>query len=367
MPYGKGGELEHYASEQWRERLVQFAEVKNTADWVKPDFPHLPFKLEEGKPTPLGMFAEMSFPTELHRRLKQDNEGKRLLEVAPEHRRSALLGRAIFQDAQGRLYRDVDIKGIGSIEVPFANKEVYVTRPGPIIDFGGTARRGLLDYDLAVYDRDMSEAFLRAGIGTSRTVGIVKLDELIVDEKRITIAEAKNRAVLNYQIQPALEIRAFGTKTRIQDLESHKNPELLLDDARLLVSQMVEKKDAMQLSYPGYFSWLAKTLGKNVALMHKNGWHHDFLTPHNIALDGRIVDLDSVSNLETEADQHNDWVDARRSLSMFASEIAQMGKAKFGELSADLFHAFEKSYDEAFPLEERKQYFANIAKKEEAA
>lgn len=361
LPRGKGGELEQYASKHWRERLVQFSEVKNTVEWVNPDFPHLPFKLEEGKPTPLGMFAEMSFPTEAHRRLKQEGMGKRLLEVAPEHRRTALMGRAIFQDAQGRLYRDVDIKGIGSLEFPSAGEGVHVTQPGSELDIG---RRGLLDSDLALYDRDMSEAFLRAGISTSRTLGIIKLEELIVDEKKITLEEAKSSGLLDAEFQPALEIRAFGTKTRIQDLESHQDPELLLNDARMLVSQMLGKKDDAQLSYSEYFAWLAATLGRNVALMHKNGWHHDYLTPHNITLDARIVDLDSVSDLTKENARGTEYNAARGSLSMFCSQVAQLGRARFGKLSDIMLHTFEKNYDDVFPQEERNRYFANLEKGE---
>jgi len=368
LPTGKGGELEQYASEHWRERLVQFAEVKNTVDWVNPDFPNLPFRIEEGKSTPLGMFAEMSFPTELHRRLKQDSEGRCLLEVSPEHRRSTLLGRVIFQDAQGNLYRDVDIKGIGSIEFPrffSGSKNAHVTQPGGELDYT-LGKRGLLDYNLALYDRDTSEAFLRAGISTSRTVGIIKLEELLVDEKRVGLEEVRNRGLLDPSFQPVLEMRAFGTKTRIQDLESHENPELLLNDARALVSQMVQQKGDIHLSYPDYFLWFAKTLGKNVAHMHENGWHHDFLTPHNITLDARIVDLDSVGDLTTERGRNGDWTAARGSLSMFASLVAEMRRAKFGELSTLMRETFERSYDEVFPQEARKRYFANT-KREAAA
>ena len=43
-----------------------------------------------------------------------------------------------------------------------------------------------------------------------------------------------------------------------------------------------------------YFEWFAKTLGENVGIMHRNGWTHRYLSSHNVTLDCRIVDLDSV-------------------------------------------------------------------------
>ena|SRR3989344_2830880 len=52
---------------------------------------------------------------------------------------------------------------------------------------------------------------------------------------------------------------------------------------------MAEKAD--------YFDWFTKTMAVNVARMHNKNWVHGYLTPHNITLDARIVDLDSVETM----------------------------------------------------------------------
>lgn len=36
-------------------------------------------------------------------------------EVSGSHTRSGILGRVIFSDKEGRLYRDIDLKGIGYV------------------------------------------------------------------------------------------------------------------------------------------------------------------------------------------------------------------------------------------------------------
>jgi hypothetical protein len=50
--------------------------------------------------------------------------------------------------------------------------------------------------------------------------------------------------------------------------------------------------------------WFAKTLGKNIGLMHSNGWAHGnpyiYSTPSNVTLDCRIVDLDTVLDRTSE-------------------------------------------------------------------
>lgn len=57
-------------------------------------------------------------------------------------------------------------------------------------------------------------------------------------------------------------------------------------------------KDPAEFSKKEYLTWLAETLGINVARMHNSGWFHGYLTTHNITLDGRITDLDSVGWLD---------------------------------------------------------------------
>lgn len=88
-----------------REKLTLPVEnVKNTVVSINPAFPEAPFKLEQGKPTRLGLFFTSS----------QTKEAKSLT-ISPEEKegRSGLLGSIVFRDKDGLLYRDVDLKGTG--------------------------------------------------------------------------------------------------------------------------------------------------------------------------------------------------------------------------------------------------------------
>ena len=69
-----------------------------------------------------------------------------------------------------------------------------------------------------------------------------------------------------------------------------------------------------------YLFWFAETLGKNVGLLHAHHYSHNYLSPHNITLDARIVDLDSVVSFARASEEekmevkNDDYNDARISL-----------------------------------------------------
>ena len=112
-----------------------------------------------------------------------------------------------------------------------------------------------------------------------------------------------------------------------------------------------------------YLRWFSRTLAENVARMHKAGFIHGYLTGHNITLDCRIVDLDSVvpgpKITSAESMQQNflrgtdytldpyrkDFYSARENLSRFYFElIIAPGLEKQSYNSTDLNKEFLEKY-----------------------
>ena len=304
------------AKQRWenpREFFALFDKVDNKVIFTNDDV-LFPLKMKEGEPSPLGIFAEKVLSDRLKRAEQLSPEEKeKIVEVCEGHKRSALLARAIFRDKEDRLYRDIDVKGIGMIEWQWPEgKGLGVEISSRLGEPSGGGRGGLLDENLAFYDMQMSEEFYKAGIRTSRVLGIIRLNELIKDGKRISLEEARKGGIIDKEFSPVISVRAFGTKARVDELINMPSGDiegrsLLLKDAQELVEQELGKKFS---STEEYLEWFAKTLGKNVGLCHKNHWAHGYLSGHNITLDCRIVDLDGVTKSRDFDDFKEDIADA---------------------------------------------------------
>jgi hypothetical protein len=324
--------IEKKISQEPENSLLVFEKVRNKVVYVNPEI-IAPLKLEKWEESPLGLFAKAALAKGYE--LKPDEQR---LESWPEHRRSALLGKVIFKDKDGRLYRDIDLKGIGYIG---KNK---VLEPGKNISTLGSWRgaevEGFLESEEARRERDAQENFLKAGIRTARTLAIIELKEIIFKGEKISLSEARKREVIerkinrglriltgkeSFPLDPVVQVRAFGTKARIRDVlykdkdnKREQQSKIFLNDAKKLVSQEIGKDLS---SNKDYFEWFAKTLGANVALMHKNGWYHQYLADHNITLDCRIVDVGHVDKLKTEKQRLRDIKWAMDSLKLFADRL----------------------------------------------
>jgi len=304
LPIGTGQEF-------WEERkkeTLPAQEIKNTATWVNPAFKDTaPFKLKEGEPTNLILFLTQP---------KESNHGaqkaKRKLVILPEleRGRSGLLGQIIFSDQDGRLYRDLNIKGVGLFEKAVENGGYTASPVRP------TARDneilGIFDYEDAVKDAAWAEELLKAGIRTYRIVAIVDLHEIVYSRgEMVSVEEAKKMHILYSDSRPVAEIRAFGTKERISHLAhpSSKRLKAALKDTKALVAQELGKDD---LTFEDYAEWFAKTLGEQMARLRKAGLVHGNLFSQNITLDCRIVDLDTVKRIKeidfSEKDPHKNEV-----------------------------------------------------------
>jgi hypothetical protein len=219
------------------------------------------------------------------------------------HGRTAFAGQVVFRDRDGNFYRDLDVKGIGYIGSSYSGdrlKAGAVERPGPMGE-PGTAH-GIATRSHITNDRNFSEMFLRVGIRTYRYIAITELGE-IVDEggRKISIQEAINRGIIDEETQPVIALRAWGTRMRIEDLRDTSDCEKNIEDARILVAQELGKKPS-EFTQEEYLKWFVSTLGEQVAKMHRRGWRHKYLTEHNITLDCRIVDLDSVEDIHKDAE-----------------------------------------------------------------
>ncbi len=264
-------------------------EVKNRVLWVNPNFPELPLDLPTNKELEEAGDKGEEISSKLGVFLTPLKQGDRSLEVLPEHGRSGGLGRVIFRDRQGKYYRDLDAKGIGYSDYQRGLETVGGIQVEGVKTKGGPESYGLLNLADAYKDMETSEEFLAKGIRAHRVIAIISLREIVDKEgNRVSIEDAKKRGILSENSKPVVEIRAYGTKHRIQSA----SPETI-NDARTLVAQELGK-DPKKFNNKEYFFWMAETIAKQVALMHKNGFFHGYLTRHNITLDGRITDFDSV-------------------------------------------------------------------------
>lgn len=323
--------------------LVRFVPVANEVLEVNRNI-YYPLKLKKGKRTPLGVFAHSA----LDKKIVQTPSHALLFKCWPDHKRSALLGRMRFADKQGRLYRDIDIKGCGYLEAdqPRTRGPIGVRPAGLMLDSNHSNRGGLLEKDIALYDFEISEQLLKWGIRTSRTLAVVSLKEIVGFGKTIPIRRygkvyPDRRLPANFQ--PVVEVRAFGTRARIEDLDAGK-PEfsrLILNDAKSMVAQEIPQK--IRLTDNQYLEWFSKTLGENLGKLHKMGWTHNFLYPHNVTLDCRIVDLDSVEKHPDSIQFRSDYKRAAETLNTFSKIISDL-RQRFWDSPYQLHEAFHQAY-----------------------
>src|SRR3989344_5567464 len=297
LPIGVGKEF----FDKRKETELPVAEIKNSVSWVNPAFKEVPFKLAEGQPAKLGLF----FTT---------GNSEKKLSIAPEYRtgRSGMIDPVIFRDTEGRLYRDVDLKGIGAFRRDEPTNEhrddTFMVVPPEILqddqyqNAANTYELGIVGLGYAINDRDRAEELLKNGIRTYRIVAFIDLEEIIdKDGNKVSIEEAKNRKLMRKNTKPVIEVRAFTTRERIDYLSTQRAKEdriqLALEDARMLVAQELGVNPS-EFLISDYTKWFAETLGKQLAQLEKLGLYHGYLHSQNITLDCKIIDLDSVKETQ---------------------------------------------------------------------
>jgi hypothetical protein len=346
--------IRKYNPEQYKKfkEVLPARRIRNTTLWVNNDFPL--FRLKVGEKAPIALF----FAPETKEVSDEDREKSLIarLEVLPGHRRSGIIGRVYFQDEQGRLYRDIDIKGAGYIYPdPFPEK----MRFGSIM-ITGAGVSGLENREDAEKDRDFSEKFVNAGIRSTRVIAIIQPYEIIdIKGNTVSIDEAKKIGIIPERYEPVLTVRAFGVKTRVNEPMERSRKFFFLDDARKFVAFELNK-NIDEFSFKDYMEWFAETLGKNIGLMHSNGWAHGnlwtgYANPSNVTLDCRIVDLDTVRDRTSEPQSfleysRQDPGDAEMIIRQLYEDLEPYLQQKI-ELSFFL-NLFQKTYKEMYQGEE---------------
>lgn len=321
--------------------------VDNVVEWIDSEV-EMPFDIKVGEKTELGMFLSPNTKNE---------ESVYQLEVGPDHGRSGVLGRVIFQDKQGRKYRDVDLKGMGYFSYPTDKDKPIVDKVAITSGIRGRVE-GIQPLGRALHDLRRTKLFLDLGIRTQRILALIRLKE-IVDEKgeRMSVSEARQKKIINSgeEDAPVLTVRAYGTRGRLVEIANtdSEQAKIKLEDGRLIVAQEIGRNPE-DFSWKDYLEWFMETMGKNIARMHARKWVHGYLTDHNMTLDARVIDLDSViTTSEAEGTLRTvskDRKDVRNSLAGFIKEVARIVKMDedIGELENEMLNIFQYSYDSEY-------------------
>ncbi len=327
-------------NEVFEDRLLVCSPVKNKVVLVNPEIDS-GFDLKEGEESSLSLFVRSAFPY-----LIKKKQGEQLLEGWPWHERSTLFTRKKIVDKQGRWYRDVDFKGNGYVH------NGVVELPGGSI---GQGLFGLLERKKAFEEYRKSEEFLAAGIRTPRILAIINLEEIIYGGGKLSLEKARERGIIGQDFHPAILVRAFGTRARPRDISegtglNKETQKVILEDAKELVGEELGRGKKNPLTKAEYLDWFAEALGYNVGMMHRRGDLHGLLSGHNVTLDVRLCDLDTVEKIRNNKERLDEIIFARdHSLKDMVSSL---------KLSESCFYIaannFQRSYYSAFHEGERR-------------
>jgi|GEM_PF-3452624 hypothetical protein len=322
------------------QREMPAMRLDNRAEWVNRNILS-PFNIEEGKRAPLALF------------ISQGQKPRYRLGARPGHGRSGDVGKVFFRDKDHpeSIYRDVDLIGCGFMTI---TPEYPETQWGEIEE---GEYNGLVAEANAYKNADMSEKFSALGIRTNRILAILRPKELPViiegTQQKLSISALRKRELLSPEFNPVIEVRAFGTKTRISEIGAGTRTEANrkiaeIDDALTLVAH---ETGGVVSDFSTYLKWFAETLGKNLGLMHANGYLHGNLIPHNITLDCRLVDFDTVmtragrNERQWESLRRGDCSEGRDSAETFFLEVLALLPERGTEISSDkLLQLLEDSY-----------------------
>lgn len=183
-----------------------------------------------------------------------------------------------FSDREGEVYNYIDIKGLG---MPRKANDAHMAlrRKGPEEVWG------LLDYEDARRDWNISSQLIKKGVRTSAPLAIISITEVITPEgKVVSVEKMKKWGSMGEEFRPVLYLRAFPEVMRIAD-------------ARVEDIEKFAKVHGMK-NAEEYMKWFVKEVAENLARMHNHGLVHKNIIGHNLTLDGRIVDNDTVETVK---------------------------------------------------------------------
>lgn len=246
--------------------------VKNKVLWLNPNL-QLPFDLTLGQNTPLGMFVvdpKFELPGSFH------------LGTDSLHGRSGYLGRIMITDTKDNIYFDHDLKGIGYLNGNL-NENPTVS---PIIIRDRDSTSGLWRLEKAQREVIITEDLITQGVRTYRIGALIGLEEIALpDGSKLSVTEAKSRGLMHPDETPVIGLRVYRFRERVGNLYGPRATMII--DAK----NIVEKERGITLGWQEFLVWYSQTLGSNVAAMHKAGYWHGALDPHNVTLAAEIVDF----------------------------------------------------------------------------
>ncbi|HEY4509352.1 MAG TPA: hypothetical protein VJC13_03720 [Candidatus Paceibacterota bacterium] len=189
--------------------FLPMVRVNNVVEWTDEEV-SFPFQFKTGESSPLGMFLSP----------KPEDEPTFGLEVEPDHGRSGVIARVIFKDKEGRIYRDVDLKGMGYFSYPEDGKPPIVDKVAITSPIRGRVE-GIQPINKALYDLRRNKLFLDLGIRTQRILALIRLKEIIDENGNpISIADARRKKIINAldEDEPVVTVRAYGTRSRISEI-----------------------------------------------------------------------------------------------------------------------------------------------------
>lgn len=240
-----------------------------------------------------------------------------LLYCRPHHYRTGILTSQSGILLDNVLFPYLDEKGVGHLNEEFTNTNklryahVKVVTPQAIIIAEKPRTYGLADLSWVSSDADATDSLYQDGIRIVPTIAILEMSRIPNEYGDfISLEEAITRGFLAADTIPAIQFRAFVTPYRAADLidieptTSAKNETLrrkmllrAFDDMSKDQTISVDLSEGLQ-STPKYLQWFSKTFGQNLARLHKKNKIHRYLAGmHNVTLDARMVDSDS---LETD-------------------------------------------------------------------
>lgn len=309
----------------WLEAL----KVNNEIIWVNPQIKrgNLPFNFKEGAKTNIAALI-INIPSHFRNRIPRKARLS-LLAFSPPHQRSAILGHVIFEDSKGRVYRDIDLKGVGYILQALKGRTVIIgnieierrraTEPRAL---------GIAYKSFVLTDIEYARRLASLGVRTHLPLAIIELKELPDPDnpgRKISIEEAVKRKMIHEGEIPVIEVRAYSVKSRVQDLEiisadfSSRIVDTIIEGLfeiyqKDIIENLVNifEKERKRISTIGNFSsvqkreaylwWFTKEFAENLAIIHGNNLIHGFISGHNITLDAGITDLDSMFGRRPKSD-----------------------------------------------------------------
>lgn len=342
--------------------------VKNSVLWINPG-------ISEGNPFTAGEPTDLAVQVAMGENVHKPD---RVIYAHLGHNRSALLtaDAKIQPGSGGDTYPYIDAKGIGHLgchsrKYRNGRYSLYMKRHEIRPKHKGNEVMGLASEEDVDLDVQMSQRFLDLGIRTTPLIAVTRIEEVMGrDGTRLSLVEAAEKCMIPENFKPVIVFRAWKTPFRLGDItcliDTDKEFGVAMSERDIerkrvmLQAALLEIKNSLSVdqvtrdsihNMDVYLTWLVKSIGEGLGIMHANGLRHNYLGAlHNITLDARFVDFDGVTEhsqpheLKAEAD---DLFHPRNHFfGSFLSTFSQM--YKFETDPNELLRLAEEAYTESY-------------------